>query len=217
MKIKNIRMLLLCAMTPLLLQQVNAAKVTICTVSVDRFPTDRDSDKWYENQVERYIDPFVKSQKITQAAANCYTDKILERYGSRVDSSSVKSTISTLEATFTKLLFQEKKVKGIVGMRDNKNKLPDQEHINSIKELMITLKTHLETEIQTCLDNKRRLALRKKAKLTKAEREELAELEPKASAYQNLSAYDIKEMQVYIERANDFVTRIEGLNSSVNS
>jgi len=172
--------------------------------------------------IPAYVDDLNATQKISQDKANGILELIISQL----------PQIEQLVEASRKLIFQPKKIKGrLFGESDNKNKLPDAAHIASLTAHLTQLKTALETEIRIYTENRRRLALESKkegaytkkgsgrnrtrvldrAKFSDAEERELADLNTRASSFQDLGQHGVAERQRNIAIATQFLEELKTL------
>ncbi len=170
----------------------------------------------------RYVEELNKSQKITIEKANCISELIHGKSD---------QTISEIIRAYKTLIFQPKKVKGMVRQVDNKNKLPDEAHLQAIYEHASLLKEAPTAEIKAYKDNTRKLTLQRKyegayskktrkinrSKFSEAEEEELDELRKTASSYFDMGQSGVDEREEKIRMIDDFMNKLRDLISSLKN
>ena len=199
-----------------LFQELSAANINFCGIEIKKRAAGTEF-------IPAYVDDLNATQKITEPVANGIIELIKTHL----------SQIGPVVEASRKLIFQPKKVKGkMFGEMDNKNKLPDAAHIRSLSEYITQLKAIPEAEIRTYTENTRRLALESKkkgaytkkgsgrnsklvldkVKFTDAEEHELADLNTRASSYQDLGQHGVAERQRNIEIAVQFLEELKPLH-----
>ncbi len=168
----------------------------------------------------RYVTELNKTQKITIEKANCISELIRRKSN---------QTVSEIIRAYQTLIFQPKKVQGMVRQVDNKNKLPDEAHLQAIYEHVSSLKEALAAEIKAYKDNTRRLTLQTKyeearnkktqkinrSKFSKAEEEELDELAKTASPFINMGQAGVEEREEKIRMIDAFMDELKSLIPSL--